>query len=399
MNLDFFREKINQVFPTIEEFASQIGVTRASVSAWLNGRSTPEDSRLLDIADALQLSEREVDSLLGIPETSIVFRKVGGTASEDDIKRKSQDIADTFFKIDGSSYVLTGSFVAIANNNDPLSIANYIRKNLLSLTDSEPVKLGDILMELKKHNIGVFFMPFNKIGLVFPNTNTNREVAFTAQKGERVIIFADTNRKIDEINFDLCHELAHVVLNHSVTNDEQERLCNKVAQELVYPKAFLEHKKNALAPFLDASKFSWYATREKFLELRREFDWCPKGLALSLRDNGLIKPNKHEFFRLMKLQANFDDQNKSVGDIYFRNFNTEDFESLELFFNEEILKNKDIFKPFIELKDASTCGRLSPRKLAEVLQIDSGDADELVRSWISEQEIHEDQDDNESNDK
>lgn len=113
---------------------------------------------------------------------------------------------------------------------DPLLIANYIRKNLLSLSESEPVKLGDILMELKKHNIGVFFMPFNKIGLSFPKTSTNREVAFTAQKGERVIIFVDTNRKIDEVNFDLCHELAHVVLNHTITTDDEEKLCNKVAQ-------------------------------------------------------------------------------------------------------------------------------------------------------------------------
>lgn len=395
MNLDFLREKIAVTFPNMEEFANKIGVTRGSVSAWLNGRGKPEDFRLLDIADALNLSEQDVDSLLGIPKTSIVFRKVGGSGSEEEIHQKSREIADTFFKIDGSSYVLTGSFLSISNTQDPSLIANYIRKNLLSLSESEPVKLGDILMELKKHNIGVFFMPFNKIGLSFPNNSTNREVAFTAQKGERVIIFVDTNRKIDEVNFDLCHELAHVVLNHTITTNEEEKLCNKVAQELVYPKSFLDQKKNALGAFTDAKKFTWHITREKFLELRREFDWCPKGLALSLRDNGLIKPNSHEFFRLMKLQTNFDEQNKSVGDIYFRNFDTENFEQLALFFNEEILKNKDIFKPFIELKDASTCGRLSPRKLSEILEIDSGDADELVRSWISELEIHEGQDDDE----
>lgn len=395
MNATFLRDKINQHFSTIEEFATSIGVTRASVSTWLNGRGNPEDSRLLDIANALSLSDQEIDNLLGVPETSIVFRKVGGTSSEEEIRKQSQEIANTFFKIDGSSYILTGSFLSIASNQDPLPIASYIRKNLLSLSETEPVKLGDILMELKKHNIGVFFMPFHKIGLSFPNSSTNREVAFTAQKGERVIIFVDTNRTIDEINFDLCHELAHVVLAHSVTTDDEEKLCNKVAQELVYPKAFLEQKKAALSAFTNATKFSWYVTREKFLELRREFDWCPKGLALSLKDNGLITSNSHEFRRLMKLQLNFAEQNRSVGDIYFKNFDTENFDSLVTFFSEEILKNKDIFKPFIELKDASTCGRLSPRKLAEILSIDSGDADELVRSWISEQEIDDGQDDNE----
>jgi hypothetical protein len=98
----------------------------------------------------------------------------------------------------------------------------------------------------------------------------------------------------------------------------------------------------------------------------------------------------------MKLQANFDEQSKSIGEIYFKKFNTENFEQLANFFNEEILTNKDIFKPFIELKDASSCGRLSPRKLSEILEIDSGDADELVRSWISELEIHEGQDDDET---
>ena len=56
------------------------------------------------------------------------------------------------------------------------------------------------------------------------------------------------------------------------------------------------------------------------------------------------------------------------------------------FFLRDLDKQPEIFRPLIELRDAASFGRISPRRISELLNIDSGDADELVRTWIAQRE-------------
>jgi Zn-dependent peptidase ImmA (M78 family) len=392
MNFEFLKEKIKEKFKSQEGFADAIGVTRPTVSAWLNDKGQPEEHRFFDIINALELTEQEVDRLLNIPQVSVVFRKIGGSQSEQTIKEKSKDLADTFFKIDGSAYVVKGNLLSLKAQTDPLEVANHIRR-ILCIEKNEPVVLNEVLVELKKNNINVFFVPFEKIGITLPTIQTShKEVAFTALKGDKKIIFVDTKRTRDECNFDICHELAHIVLDHTITNDDEERFCNKVAQELVYPIAFLTERKTDLSPFLNARN-SWPSVVSKFNHYYSEYDWSPKGLALALKENGLIKKDSHELKRLMKLHSLGKPKVKMIDDHYFNNFDVENFDKLAIFFNETIFKDKDVYKPFIEIKDAALSGRISPRKFADLLNIDSGDADELVRSWETEIGAEDSQDD------
>ena len=92
MNLEFLRNKITEKFGTIQQFAEAIDVHRVSVQNWLNKSQKPEDHRFLDIVNALELTEQEVDNLLNVPKVAVVFRKVGRTQSENSIKEKSKDI-------------------------------------------------------------------------------------------------------------------------------------------------------------------------------------------------------------------------------------------------------------------------------------------------------------------
>ncbi len=391
MNLDFLREKITSKFGTIQSFADAIEVNRVSVQNWLSKMHEPEEYRILDIINALELNEPEVDKLMNIPPVSVVFRKIGVSPTESAIKEKSKDFANTFFKIDGSSYVVKGNFFPIKAQADKLSVANHIR-SILDIERNEPVVLNVVLSELKKHNINVFFVPFEKIGITFPNQTSHREVAFTAQKGDRKIIFVDTKRTKDEVNFDICHELAHIILDHKEATDEEEKLCNQIAQELVYPAAFLSDQKNELQPFLSAGS-SWHAVVSRFNHFFTEYDWSPMGLALALKENELIKKNSYELRRLMKLQQSSAQIQKKLDDMYFHDFDVLDYAKLTTFFSEKIYSDKDIYKPFIELKDAAISGRISSRKLSELLNIDSGDTDELIRSWELEIGAEDSQDD------
>ena len=119
----------------------------------------------------------------------------------------------------------------------------------------------------------------------------------------------------------------------------------------------------------------------RFNHFIAEYDWSPKGLALALANQGLIKRGSHQFKKLMKLDSLWRSKQKTIDQIYFSNLVNLDFDTLVKFFSKTIYYDRDIFKPFLELKEAALEGRLSNRRLATLLNIDSGDAEELIRSW------------------
>ncbi|MBK8202605.1 MAG: ImmA/IrrE family metallo-endopeptidase [Bdellovibrionales bacterium] len=392
MNVEFLRAKIGEKFESIEKFADAIEVSRITVQNWLNQKHTPENNRLFVIADTLELAAEEIDTLMGAPKLSVVFRKIGGSASDDVVREKSQQLADTFFKIDGSAYSLRGNLYPITGASNPIDVANHIRK-FLGLEKNEPVTLNEVLVELKRNNIAVFFIPFRKLNLsISENTSSHREVAFTAFKGDRKIIFLDTERTRDGANFDICHELAHIVLDHRITTDDEEKLCNSIAQELVYPAAFFADKRADIEPFISRAA-AWNTVVTRFNHFFTEYDWSPKGLALALAANELIARKSHPFIRLMRLDSLGRSKQVSIDKQYFSTLDTSDFENLSAFFAETIFSNKDVYKPFLEMKEAALEGRLSPRRFATIMNIDSGDAEELIRSWEEEVGTEDGQDD------
>ena len=160
-------------------------------------------------------------------------------------------------------------------------------------------------------------------------------------------------------------------------------MCNSIAQELIYPSAFLSEKKLEIETFVSANS-TWNAVVNRFHHFHNEYDWSPKGLALTLTANNLIARNSHQFKRLMRLDSIDRSKFKNIDEQYFSELNVENFENLKKFFAETIFTNKDIYKPFLEIKDAALGGRLSSRRFATMMNIDSGDAEELIRSWAEE---------------
>lgn len=390
MNVEFLNQKIKACFPSVEAFAASLGLSKQSVYNWINQKSVLEEDRLLDIFSALELSEPETEVLLGIPPTQVFFRKRGLQSPDKGVEERSKDLANTFFKLDGASYVVKDAFVTVGSK-DPVAIASHIR-SLLGAEAYKPICFNTLMLELRKHSINVFFLPFRRIGLVLSESGS-REVAFTARKGNRAIIFSDTDRTKDQVTFDICHELSHLILGHETPTKEEERLCNQVATELIYPRKFFELNSDSIRAFVDAQGHSAFYAAEKFSQLSLEFDWSPMGLAIALKEYGLIKDKSHEQKRLMTLERFLAEKRKTLDQLFYLKFSPEDYQTICEFFDFEIQKEKDLFKPLIELRDAAAFGRISPRRLAEILNIDSGDADELVRSWMKEKEAIASQDD------
>lgn len=389
LNIAFLQSKIDQKFSgKVIDFAKAVGVSKQAAYDWLNQKSSIEDRRVFDIAFALDLDEAETEALIGVPQTVLCFRKKGMDSANPLVRENSVNLANTFFKIDTSSYILKDSFTFGVRTSELSTIAKLIRQNL-QIEGNIPVTFKLLLAELSRHNICVFFIPFRRLGLGL-SKSSNREVAFTARKSDRMLVFVDTERTKDEAVFDICHEMTHILLGHVDPNEEEELLCNKSAQELVYPKRFFEAHPKELEVFADTSKHSWTRVYEKFARLSREFDWSPKGLALALRDYGFIGKASHAFRRLLTLEKTIAKSRKTIDELFFQRFDPHNLDALEAFFSDDIQKEPDIFRPMIELKDAAAFGHLSSRKLAEILTIEAGDADEIVRSWRSLQDESQD---------
>jgi hypothetical protein len=391
VNISFLNQKIEEQFKGVDAFAKAIGLTKQAVYSWLRSETMPDESRVFDIVEALSLSEVDIDTLMGIPTTHVAFRTKGLAEPEPDVKGRSISLAETFFKIDGSSYVVKEGILTGIGESEPAKLVSYIR-GLLDIEVDEPLRFEDLLLGLKKYNVNVFFLPFKKLGLS-RTTSSRREVAFVARKGDRVIIFIDTERTIDQATWDICHELSHLIMHNNADTPEEERICNQVAKDLIYPTAFFKKHEDVLNVFVSAKKYSSPMMNEIYHRLDREFDWSPMGLALALEGHGYIADQSFEKKRLMMLNSAVMKTRKNIDKIFFSNFDPTNNSKFNRFFNEDIQANKEVFKPLLELRDAATFGKLSPRRLAEILMINSGDADELVRSWMEKQEAEVCQDD------
>ena len=377
LNTEFLKQKIKDSFRTVDDFAREVNVSRNAIYKWYE-TSIPQN-RLMTVVDALKLTPDDIDELMGIPKVQVMFRKRGLREVDTEIEKKAESLAHSFFKLDKNNYRPTNELLSGISDQRMEKLVVYIR-SILELKADEPAILSPMITQLKKHGLELYYLPFKLLGLS-GTRNENREVAFTAIYGDRAIIFLDAQRTVDESTFDLCHELGEFVIgfDSDESGDEKERKCNQIARELIYPEKLIEAETERIAVLTNPLKHSYNEIGLIFADYFRKFSWVPKGLCIALQELGHLKKEGDEARKLFYHQKRF--AQKPISDLYFRNFLPDAFEKLIEFFDVDILENIDLFQPFLRLKDAATFGNLSTRRLAEILSIDHGDADELVKHW------------------
>ena len=165
LNIEFLKSKIDQKFSgKVIDFAKAVGVSKQAAYDWLNQKSSIEERRVFDIAFALDLDEAETETLIGVPQTVLCFRKKGMDSADPVVRENCVNLANTFFKIDASSYILKDSFTLDVRASELGTIAKLIRQNL-QIDANIPVTFKLLLSELNRHNICVFFITFRRLGL------------------------------------------------------------------------------------------------------------------------------------------------------------------------------------------------------------------------------------------
>lgn len=385
MNTEYFKKIITDRFGSQDAFASELGVSRRTLQNWFTSNLIPTD-KIFSVLSTLDLSEDQEDILLDRPKLQMVFRAKYKKATSEKNKQIFSDFADVFMKLNGNTYHLTEGFPRLAKPFNKKIVASTLR-SLLGLKESEPAKLFEVLEKLKEFNVNVIFFPFNKLGLEIEAST--KEVAFTAFKDEKVLIFLDANRTFDQSLFDLLHELTHIICNHvpEQTTKDDETFCNSVAQDLIYPQYFFTRNADLLKFFTSFLPSQMNTVREVIKFLTKDFDWSPIGIALSLSSYEYISKTGPQYKSLMAINNQLKENNKTISDLFFENFNPNDIDKFITFFSSDIYKSKDIYKGFLELKSGASFGHLSPSKLSELLMVNSGDMDEIVKIWREEDQI------------
>lgn len=380
IDASFLDEMIASKFDSVAAFARELEVEPNAIRQWLKLKTKPEGRRIFQITDALDLDEEQINRLLCIPQTHIEFRKPFLSTPDSEIEERARRISDTFFNLHPTRHIVQkGTFTKLKSRNSA-QLAEHLRE-ALGLRSDEPASLSRTILAAKSLNLSVFFIPFGAFRITSSESKT-RETAFLAERGDAKIIFLDTGASIDRLAFDLCHEIAHLVIDEGFVRDKKkvEKLCNSTAQDLLYPKDYIKGNTDLKEALSSDSALEAEDISRLTSSMRRDFNWSFMGIALAMHSYRFIKRDGYTFKKLMAMDRRT--RSRTIHSLYFSNFDPSDVDTLEQFFIEDIDRSNDYFAAFFILKEAVVSEQVSSRRLAEILSIDSGDADELAQSWM-----------------
>ena len=379
MRMKFAQKRIVEKFGSQSNFAQKLGVSRRTLFNWIQEGEVPS-RYIMPFFDLLKLSGEEEAYVLNNPEVKLIFR---GGAVEQRVENlaSAKDTVRTLFNLLVEKIASQQSFVVL---QDP-SLENVVRtlRGWLDLKNDEPASLNFVLGRLNYLGVPVIIFPFDILGM--DAQSPSRKLAFTAHYDGRTIIFLDIYRRRDEALFDLMHELAHLVSGHQEDpSKEEEAFCNVVAEALIYPAAFLKKQTS----FLELLRTRDLAKHEEQLKLTeyvesfcQAFDWSGEVLPKALVQNGHLGKCSFMAKYLLAIGQYLDQQVPTLAQLYFSKFERDNYDSLVEFFKNEISHDPVLFKGFHIIKTAAAYYHLSYRRLAEILHINPGDADELVKDW------------------
>ncbi|HXH75715.1 MAG TPA: hypothetical protein VNJ08_12150 [Bacteriovoracaceae bacterium] len=390
MNKTFLESRIREHFNSKTEFAKSLGIQLGSLTDWF-ARGVIPNSRIDEVFSKLKIeSEEEIESALNLPKLEVCYRAKKKDLLEKDVPIEVQSNIKRFSKVylglkgdEKVSSDVSEIRIRIGDNRNVVEVASIIR-DFLDLTERNPFNINSINYILEKYGINVFFIPFDSFK--FCIEGAINPLAFTAQKNNQYLVLCDSNRTFDEIYFDLTHELIHIFtgLVNSKTSQELEDFIDAVAEELVYPKKFLQRE----FPFL-AQVEKGRITPQNFLDnnLRKMVQtssfMSPRGISKRLLSLGLLNDRQAAYHWLYETEHNF----------YLKHFGTpltvtgrmdidfSDAEAVMSFMNDYVMKDQAKYPLFIEFYNGLVQGRITVRAFGEVFGIDSGEADEMRLIW------------------
>lgn len=346
------------------DLAKSLDVNQKTFSRWVN-EGFPA-ARIMDLRKVLGLKKDEFDSLLKAPKYKLFFRN----KYHKEVPEPSIQLALSWAKFLLNATPLATKCplteIDLSISKDPIHVASTIRSVL-----KIPIGAGldEFVAILSRNGIEVACVPFKEMGL-----QESKEQAFSISNGEnRAVIFLNAECNQPLMVFNLCHELSHLARLNANQGSEEERFCQDVAAEMMYPKAFFDSKNEGIKALINSGK-----GRELLDELRDQLNGSPLGVAIRLDSLGYLDANNK---RLLGHGRVLDSQFPNVAKVLFSdlysNHNTKKYRQ----FWDGLNRSDPVHRFFVKVKDAVSESRMTPRRFAELFGLDNTTAVSLAESW------------------
>ncbi|MCK5690912.1 hypothetical protein KAI87_16645 [Myxococcota bacterium] len=374
INKSAFGEAITARGLAQAEVAAKLGVNPKSFSRWLN-EGHIQSRYLWDLADAIDFSDDELSEILMSPKYRVYFRRKRLAEPPEAVREAAIDLARAVF---GLTHLGPKSkFVPpdLSRFDEIDEVAAQIRR---SLRIDDFNDLPSLLTRLSERGIEVIILPFKRFELLSDGEN---EAAFSATDGSRFLVFLDTAAPEAALIFNLCHELAHIFRPEHSHSKEEERFCNDVASELVYPRVFFEKHREEIEERLSDASFERIVPLLKVI--RHHLGGELFGLTLRLRALGFMSQKNTLHNAILAWAKKTFERSADLQDIH-AGFSASERDALLKFWDEPAIESNPLFRFYALLKNATIDGSISSRRLSEVLDLNLEWADELVYRWRAE---------------
>lgn len=380
-NSEFFKSLLSDRKLSVPEFSKLIDVSKQTMYDYINEESISREY-LVRIGKYFDLNRKDFDLLMGIKPLPIFFRRERRVEVEEEKKEKVRILANVFLKI--TKIPAVKKHLPKFEGLEAKELAKEIRSTLE--LGKRKVLFDDLVTTLKDFGVYTYFYPFDFLGINDESGSKKVRAASVPFDG-KWIIFLDTSNELIDSLYDLIHELAHIFSGHDLNishDDDLEKYCNDVANEVLTPSRFFEENSEELKKYFakPAPKIVGYA--EQIVNI---LGCSFEGLILALDQNKIIDKSVKGY-----LYAVCHNKKKnSIKLSYY--FNPANDESVSSFWKKALNDSSktQFYDFFIQLKCAFLEGRATTRLLAEGFGIDISSADVLCKMWISENEFSEEE--------
>lgn len=354
-----------------KEVAEQLGENEKNFSRWLNQGQIP--SRLVwRLRKALSLTSGDMRTLLMIPEFKVFFRRQFLGEVPKDVQSKAVVWAQTFLNLSPLHSNKRIVKVDLSDGTDPVTVAETI-KRLLQLPDR--ITVETMISSLRAQGIEVAFVPFSLLrgGSLSEET---KEDAFSVTNGERCCIFIDTQLSRDKAPFVIAHELAHLFRSRILIDRDEEKICNRIAGEIIFPRSYFNQYRESIA--LQIGRKDLDITVELIEEIRRDLGGEFWGILIHLRDLSFISSRSDFWGTLNQIGRKRRDSKVTIHSSFFADFKHDDYESLSRFWCDPALQSFPEYIFFNAIRVGIQLEKVSARAFAELFSFDLSVADEIV---------------------
>ncbi|MBF0552743.1 MAG: ImmA/IrrE family metallo-endopeptidase [Deltaproteobacteria bacterium] len=224
---------------TLQRLATKIGVSRQSVTDWINGQ-IPKGHHLISLSQCLGVTPADLFTPKPDDSISVPAHRKRGSA-----KIKPATTAEAF--------KLAKEYKSLFFNDAAGARLTDVWKLELGEATPDPLSIKSIAQELRSEsgispdnpmNYRYVFKMLDKLGLVviFRNFHEPKTYAFYSKIYGRHVIFVNTDTNIMDLIFALLHEAGHALLdrNGETFSDEDESVCDHLAGYVQFPDSYVD---------------------------------------------------------------------------------------------------------------------------------------------------------------